>query len=134
MDGQDVCPIRGIGHRLGRGSIARSEHRTEGIRLWVWIWILTAGAAGIVGGAIYLVSLDGPMRYAPRGLAVSGWVLMLFSAALPSPLTLMTIPLVVTLIPGLFKGPWNEAGTAPKSHSRDVPAAPNADRTSVRGP
>ncbi len=77
---------------------------------WVWIWILAAGAAGIIGGVLYLFSLDGPMKYRTKGARGLGWVLMLFSAALPSSLTLMTVPLVAVLIPGLFKGPWNKAG------------------------
>ncbi len=78
--------------------------------VWVWLWVIAAGIAGTVGGVIYLWSLDGPMRFRTKQLRGLGWVLMLFSAALPSSLTLMTIPLVAALIPGLFKGPWNKAG------------------------
>lgn len=75
-----------------------------------WIYVIAAGLTGVSGGVLYLMSLDGPIRYRTRTFRGLGWVLMLFTAALPSSLMLMTLPMVIVLIPGLFKGPWNEAG------------------------
>lgn len=75
---------------------------------WIWAMILIAGIAGIVGGGLFLLSLDGPERFRTKKWRILGWSLMLAAAALPTSLTLMTVPLVLLLIPGLFKGPWNQ--------------------------
>ena len=63
--------------------------------------ILTTSILGVLGGALYLVSYDGPVRWRTQLLRRLGWVGMLISAMLPTSLTLMLVPMVALLIPTL---------------------------------
>ncbi len=69
---------------------------------WVLVWVLFSGLAGALGGVLYLLSLDGPQRFRTRRQRVIGWLAMLISVLLPTSLTVMLIPLVLSVIPSLF--------------------------------
>ena len=63
--------------------------------------ILLTSALGVVGGALYLISYDGPTRWRTEVVRRLGWGGMLVSALLPTSLTLMLVPMVALLIPTL---------------------------------
>ncbi len=69
---------------------------------WVYAWIITSGIIGVVGGVVYLLSLDGPIRFHNRLFRLGGWLMMLLAVVLPTNLTFMLVPLVLVLIPTLF--------------------------------
>jgi hypothetical protein len=75
-----------------------------------YVWILASGAAGAVGGVLFLLSIDGPPRFRTKRTRITGWGLMLASVLLPTSLTFMLVPLVLLLIPTLFKVPGEDAG------------------------
>lgn len=77
---------------------------------WTHVWILASGAAGAVGGVLYLLSMDGPPRLRTKSTRLIGWGLMLLSVLLPTSLTFMLVPLVLLLIPTLFKVPGEDTG------------------------
>lgn len=79
-------------------------------QIWVWLLVLVSGLAGAVGGAAYLLSLDGAPRFRTRRHRVGGWVAMLAAVMLPTSLTFMLVPLVLTLLPTLFNVPKAEEG------------------------
>jgi hypothetical protein len=70
---------------------------------WVLAWILFSGVAGATGGSVYLLSVDGPPRFRSKRLRTWGWAGMLAAALLPTSLTLMLVPLVLVIVPTLFK-------------------------------
>ena len=70
---------------------------------WVLVWILLSGVAGATGGSVYLLSVDGPPRFRSKRLRTWGWAGMLAAALLPTSLTLMLVPLVLVIVPTLFK-------------------------------
>ena len=72
---------------------------------WVLVWILASGLAGLIGGAVYLLSLDGPARFRTRVRRAVGWLAMLVAVMLPTALTFMLVPLVLVLLPSLFTLP-----------------------------
>jgi hypothetical protein len=78
-----------------------------------YVWILASGAAGAAGGVLFLLSIDGPLRFRTKRTRITGWVLMLASVLLPTSLTFMLVPLVLLLIPTLFKVPGEDAGEEP---------------------
>lgn len=78
---------------------------------WTHIWILASGVAGAAGGVLYLLSMDGAPRFRTKRNRMVGWLLMLISVLLPTSLTFMLVPLVLLLIPTLFRVP--EAGEEP---------------------
>ena len=83
---------------------------------WVpvtYVWILASGAAGAVGGVLFLLSIDGPPRFRTKRTRILGWGLMLASVLLPTSLTFMLVPLVLLLIPTLFKVPSEDVGEEP---------------------
>lgn len=69
---------------------------------WVFVWIIASGIIGVVGGVVYLLSLDGPIRFRKRLFRQGGWLMMLLAVALPTSLTFMLVPMVLVLIPTLF--------------------------------
>ena len=73
--------------------------------------ILTTSALGVLGGALYLLSYDGPLRWRTPLVRRLGWVGMLISAMLPTSLTLMLVPMVALLIPSLRGAETEEAET-----------------------
>jgi hypothetical protein len=77
------------------------------------VWILASGVAGAVGGILYLLSMDGPLRFHTKRTRMVGWSLMLASVLLPTSLTFMLVPLVLLLIPTLFKTPEKDTGEEP---------------------
>lgn len=79
---------------------------------WTHLWILGSGIAGAVGGVLYLLSMDGPKRLRTKRTRLIGWFLMLVSVLLPTSLTFMLVPLVLLLIPNLFKAPGEEPVTS----------------------
>lgn len=74
----------------------------QGWNPWVLVWILASGLAGAVGGALYLLSLDGPARFRTKRWRIGGWLAMLAAVLLPTNLTMMLVPLVLALIPSLL--------------------------------
>lgn len=68
----------------------------------VLIWILLTGAAGAVGGLLFLLSFDGPERLANRRTRIWGWIGMLAGAFLPSMVSPMLILVVLLASPALF--------------------------------
>ena len=77
------------------------------------VWILASGAAGVTGGLLFLLSMDGPTRFRTKRKRILGWGLMLVSVLLPTSLTFMLVPLVLLLIPTLFKEPGEGTGGEP---------------------
>lgn len=69
---------------------------------WVLVWILASGLAGVIGGVVYLLSTDGPERFATRSYRISGWVAMLAATVLPTSLNIFLMPMVLLLIPTLL--------------------------------
>lgn len=69
---------------------------------WILVWILLSGLAGVAGGALYLLSIDGPDRYRTRGRRSLGWVAMLLAMLLPTSLSFFLLPTLAVLIPTLF--------------------------------
>jgi hypothetical protein len=80
---------------------------------WAYVWILASGLAGAVGGVLYLLSLDGPPRFRTKQRRIIGWGLMLASVLLPTSLTFMLVPLVLLMIPTLFRVPGDGSGGEP---------------------
>lgn len=68
----------------------------------VHIWIVAAALSGISGGVLYLMAIDGPVRFRTRAFRVWGWALMLFAVALPTSLTLLLAPMVLILLPSVL--------------------------------
>lgn len=71
---------------------------------WVLAWVLLSGLAGVSGGVLYLLSIDGPTGLRTRRIRLVGWLLMLGLALLPSSLTQVLISLVLLAIPTLLVG------------------------------
>lgn len=69
---------------------------------WVLVWVLLSGLAGMAGGSVYLLSLDGPARFRARAFRTPSWTGMLVAMLLPTTLSIMLVPMVLTLIPSLF--------------------------------
>jgi hypothetical protein len=76
---------------------------------WVLVWILVAGVAGAVGGALFLLSIDGPERFRTRRTRLIGWLVMWGLATLPSALMLVLAPFLVFTIPALVHDPESPA-------------------------
>lgn len=72
--------------------------------LWVQAWVVFSGMAGVVGGTLYLLSIDGPQHQRTRSRRLWGWTGMMISAALPHSFSFIIIPSVLALIPSLFFG------------------------------
>lgn len=70
---------------------------------WVLVWILASGLVGAASGILYLLSVDGPVRFRTPRYRLWGWGGMLAAVLLPTSLTLMLVPMVLVLIPTLFK-------------------------------
>lgn len=68
----------------------------------ILIWILVSGVAGVAGGVLYLLSIDGPVRYRTRRTRFLGWAAMLAAMLLPSSLSFFLLPILAVLIPSLF--------------------------------
>ena len=79
--------------------------------LWVLAWVLLAGLAGVVGGIVYLLSIDGPEHFRRRSWRLWGWTGMMISAALPHSFSLFIILIVLALIPSLFTGRSQDEAT-----------------------
>ncbi len=71
---------------------------------WVLAWILLSGLVGAVGGALFLLSIDGPDRLRNRRTRLIGWVMMWAVIALPSALILLA-PMLLLTIPALVHDP-----------------------------
>lgn len=69
---------------------------------WILAWILLSGVAGVVGGTLYLLSIDGPNRYRTRTRRSLGWAAMLVAMLLPSSLSFFLLPTLAVLVPTLF--------------------------------
>lgn len=69
---------------------------------WEYLWIMASGLVGSVGGVAYLLSADGPDRFRTRVFRWGGWTMMLVAVILPTSLTFILVPLVLSLIPTLF--------------------------------
>lgn len=69
---------------------------------WVLSWILASGLAGVCGGVIYMLGIDGPRRFRTRARQMLGWWLMLASVLLPTSLSVFMVPLVVAVLPGFL--------------------------------
>lgn len=79
--------------------------------LWVLAWVLLAGLAGVVGGIVYLLSIDGPEHFRRRSWRLWGWTGMMVSAALPHSFSLFIILIVLALIPSLLTGHSQDEAT-----------------------
>lgn len=75
---------------------------SSGTDTGVLVWILLTGAAGAVGGVLFLLSFDGPERFANRRTRTWGWIGMLAGAFLPSMVSPMLILVVLLASPALF--------------------------------
>lgn len=74
------------------------------------VLFLTTNVSGAVGGLAYLLSFDGPKYMRTQRMRLYGWGGMLIYSLLPTPLTLMILPMVVVVIP-IF--PWFRAQEEP---------------------
>jgi hypothetical protein len=81
---------------------------------WILAWVLMAGLAGAAGGAIYLLSIDGPARFHTRSWRLWSWGAMLASALLPHSFTFVVFPAVLALLPTIsfLNGDQKEAVTS----------------------
>ncbi|HKZ21033.1 MAG TPA: hypothetical protein VJQ57_13105 [Acidimicrobiia bacterium] len=61
--------------------------------------ILASGLAGAVGGALFLLSIDGPQVFRSRPVRLTGWVGMLVLAATPTSISFLLLLLVLLAIP-----------------------------------
>ena len=68
---------------------------------WILAWILSAGLLGAVGGAIFILSFDGPARLRTRQVRLLGWLGMVFSALMPWSFQFVMLPLVLLTLPAL---------------------------------
>lgn len=87
--------------------------RASGWEPLTHVWILASGIAGAVGGVLYLLSMDGAPRFRTKRNRIIGWGLMLSSVLLPTSLTFMLVPLVLLLLPTLFKMRGEDGGEEP---------------------
>jgi hypothetical protein len=67
----------------------------------VLVWILLSGLVGATGGVLFLLSIDGPMRFRTRRTRLTGWVMMWALVVLPTALILVLAPMMVCTIPAL---------------------------------
>lgn len=71
---------------------------------WLVPWIIGTGVAAVLGGTLFILTFDGPDRFATRrwrGLALA---LMFLAAILPTNLTGAVAVLVVLMLPSLYLG------------------------------
>ena len=68
----------------------------------VFAWIVIAGASGAIGGALYLLSFDGPPSFGALKVRLSGWVGMLILGLLPWSFAFLMMPLLLLTIPTLL--------------------------------
>lgn len=71
---------------------------------WLVPWILGTGVAAIAGGTLFILTFDGPDRFATRGWRGLAIVLMFMAAILPSNLAPIVAVLGVLMLPSLFLG------------------------------
>jgi hypothetical protein len=79
---------------------------------WILAWILSAGLLGAVGGVLFLLSFDGPVRFRNRQMRLLGWAGMLFLAFLPWSFQFVMLPLVLLVLPALSESDstsWTDA-------------------------
>ena len=88
-----------------------AEIRYSGLIL---LWILSAGFFGVVGGLLFLLSFDGPVRLRTSRLRFAGWLGIMFLALLPQSLQLATLPLTLLLIPALNVGASTSDAATPQ--------------------
>jgi hypothetical protein len=77
------------------GALGGAAYDTPGLLLL----IVGAGAIGLTGSIIFLLSLDGPERWRTIGWRAVGWVGMMIAAILPTSWLFLIVP--VTTLGGL---------------------------------
>lgn len=82
---------------------------------WILFWVLGSGVAGTLGALAYLLSIDGPPESRTPGWRAIGWLAMMASVVLPSSFNLVLVPLVLALIPTLFRFDTSSAGAVTSS-------------------
>ena len=78
---------------------------------WVQAWILASGLIGTAGGVVYILSLDGAEVFRTKRFRIFGWTGMLLAVLLPTALTFMLVPMVLLLVPSLFRVDAPQDGT-----------------------
>ena len=68
---------------------------------WVLLTVAAAGTLGAAGGVVYLLGLDGPVRFRTVRTRRLGWAGMMVLALLPSSLTIPLVLMVLALTPTL---------------------------------
>ena len=68
---------------------------------WILTWVLTSGIVGAAGGALYLLSFDGPERLRTRPVRLTGWLGMLVLAFLPTSLSIPLLAMILLTLPTL---------------------------------
>lgn len=71
---------------------------------WLVPWILGTGLAAMAGGTLFVLTFDGPDRFATRGWRGTAIGLMFLAAILPSNLAAIVAVLVVLMLPSLYLG------------------------------
>jgi hypothetical protein len=69
---------------------------------WVLAYILLTSLLGLVGGTLYVLTMDGPQRFHTSTWRMWGWWLMLVSVIYTT-INVIAVPLVALVFPGL---PW----------------------------
>jgi hypothetical protein len=69
---------------------------------WTGWVLLEVSAMGMLGGVVFLLSLDGPPRWRTSGRRLVGWLGMLIVALLPSQAILLVAPIAVLGALALF--------------------------------
>ena len=81
---------------------------------WILYLVLGFGLAGAIGGAVYLLSLDGPQRFRTRRHRVIGWVGMLICAALPGSVSFVLL-IIVAISAGTLLDSEQTEGSSERS-------------------
>jgi hypothetical protein len=81
---------------------------------WILVWILSAGLFGLVGGALFLLSFDGPVRLRASRVRLLGWLGIMVLALLPWTFQFVMLPLALLLIPALKVDPSTSDSATPQ--------------------
>jgi hypothetical protein len=83
----------------------------------ILVWILSAGFLGVVGGVLFLLSFDGPMRLRANRVRMAGWLGIMVLALLPQSLQFVALPAALLLIPALRVGPSTSDSVSPQTQA-----------------
>lgn len=83
--------------------------------LWIAIWILGSAFVGTAASLLFLLTIDGPVRWRTAGMRMASWWLMFLSILLPTSISFFLAPLTATTIGLSFQRPLPPPGRHIKS-------------------